>query len=190
MIHYKDLREVDDATPDRFTADQTPGVVDAFERGLFTWFRPKRIVELGTQNGGMTAFMADWGRTVGVHLVLTVDVADCHVGWARKGYDNVVQIFKDQYELGPELRSHLDVGPRLVLCDGGNLSVGGKLKQMEFIDGLGVMEVGDVLMSHDYPKPNGGGLTEDDAAEFCKRGYEKRCEKIFLEVEWLCLRRI
>ena len=113
-----------------------------FER-LFNELQPTSVFELGTLNGGLTAF---FGMCFPNHVV-TVDLADCvtpktadllnRLGIRRLAVD----ILNDTAGV---LRAHLDQTskPRFIFCDNGD-------KPREFAMFAPYMEVGDAIAIHD-----------------------------------------
>jgi hypothetical protein len=117
----------------------------AFDR-LFAEFKPRRIVEWGTGNGGLTAYLAVWARLMQAEL-LTVDIKDC-----AKDFVQALRDMPVRFRKGDFLRDPMQAGggwaiprtPTLWALDGGE-------DKAECLRAAAPhARPGDVLLLHDY----------------------------------------
>jgi predicted O-methyltransferase YrrM len=128
---------------------QREEVKDVFKT-LFSNFKPKRIIEVGTGGGGLTMYIRD--ETKDYADVYSFDILETHyhVNVRNAGINFFVKnIFKEEvknwnkYEVKEEWEYLFDISPKLVLVDGGN-------KKAEFNAIAKYLNVGDIIMLHDY----------------------------------------
>tara|TARA_Y100000004_G_scaffold172950_1_gene210306 strand:- start:462 stop:1046 length:585 start_codon:yes stop_codon:yes gene_type:complete len=124
------------------TAMQVVGVEDAFTK-LAENLKDnpvKRIVELGTDYGGLTNLLADneISKDADIH---TFDIN----GQRFKSHNNKIKFYNQSFESAYEqIKSLIESEGRvLLLCDGGN-------KEAEFAAFHRYLKDGDIIMGHDY----------------------------------------
>jgi hypothetical protein len=125
------------------TMQQRAEVATTF-RALFTDIRPRRVLEIGTADGGLTLLLRDLlDELVGADVPLwTVD----HSGVERPhlAHPSLHQLTADTFAIRHHLVDFIgEAGPSVVLCDGGD-------KAREFTTFAPALKPGDVIMAHDY----------------------------------------
>lgn len=132
-------------------------IEDAF-RKLLRAKKPQRIVEIGTEWGGLTLMLQDLLIELGLNgtVIRTYDIKDPKFLLEHEDLTDSIQIIKkDLFEYNPfrlreesikELEDFLsDSKNNLILCDGGN-----KIEEFKVISDI--IKEGDVIMAHDYVK--------------------------------------
>ena len=128
---------------------QREEVKDVF-KNLFSVFKPKRIIEVGTGGGGLTIFIKEETNNFSEIYSFDINETHYHDSVKKAGVNFFVKnIFKEEvknwnkYEVEEEWESLFNVYPKLVLVDGGN-------KKAEFNAIAKYLNPGDVIMLHDY----------------------------------------
>lgn len=132
MFHYRGV-----------SVHQNEYVGDVF-RALFRTFKPVKVLEIGTADGGLTILLRDLLDEAGLKAT---DLWTCdpivrdrphlmHPGIMYYGVDALNSQVLEYYVKFAE-------GPVLVLCDGGN-------KPAEFNHYAKFLRSGDIIMAHDY----------------------------------------
>jgi hypothetical protein len=181
-----------------YASQQTHTVYEVFYNFLKN-VKPKRILEIGTAQGGFTSFLNLVSKENNLNIdILSYDVVK--LPW----YDDMVQngmnvrvenIFNYDYSIVEH--SVIDFiqrdGITIVLCDGG-------YKKGEFNLLSDYLKKGDIIMAHDYCFDyekfedeikfkiwNWCEITELDIVESCKRNnLESYNQTIFDSVVWVC----
>lgn len=178
-----------------FTIQQRQETQTVFKE-LFSHFKPKKMIEIGTGFGGLTLFLKDQTR----------EFCDFHSFdiFERDGYSQVREsgvnlhidnIFKevtnwDKFEIKDEWVYLFNDTPKLILCDGGH-------KKGEFNCITQFLNVGDIIMLHDYSTDresfeslnvwNWLECQYSDIREECeKNNLEPFMHSEFLNVAWGC----
>jgi hypothetical protein len=119
---------------------------------LIKQIKPKRILEIGTADGGLTLMLKDLLNDNGLNnsIIRTYDILE-QTNLKNKNVDGIEIITKSPFnypysdlEYPDEIKEFVQSeGTTLVLCDGG-------FKINEFILISQFLKVGDVIMAHDY----------------------------------------
>jgi hypothetical protein len=119
---------------------------------LIKQIKPKRILEIGTADGGLTLMLKDLLNDNGLNnsIIRTYDILE-QTNLKNKNVDGIEIITKSPFnypysdlEYPYEIKEFVQSeGTTLVLCDGG-------FKINEFILISQFLKVGDVIMAHDY----------------------------------------
>jgi len=119
---------------------------------LIKQIKPKRILEIGTADGGLTLMLRDLLNDNGLNnsIIRTYDILE-QTNLKNKNVDGIEIITKSPFnypysdlEYPDEIKEFVQSeGTTLVLCDGG-------FKINEFILISQFLKVGDVIMAHDY----------------------------------------
>ncbi len=111
--------------------------------------QPKRILEIGTSNGGFTQFLKYSCDRLGLNThVVSLDIHE--KSWysdiTNMGVDlRIENIFKDNYQDIPQNYKDLiqEEGVTIILCDGGD-----KVREFNLLSKF--MKSGDYILGHDY----------------------------------------
>jgi cephalosporin hydroxylase len=119
---------------------------------LIKQIKPKRILEIGTADGGLTLMLKDLLNDNGLNnsIIRTYDILE-QTNLKNKNVNGIEIITKSPFnypysdlEYPDEIKEFVQSeGTTLVLCDGG-------FKINEFILISQFLKVGDVIMAHDY----------------------------------------
>jgi cephalosporin hydroxylase len=119
---------------------------------LIKQIKPKRILEIGTADGGLTLMLKDLLNDNGLNnsIIRTYDILE-QTNLKNKNVNGIEIITKSPFnypysdlEYPDEIKEFVQSeGTTLVLCDGG-------FKINEFILMSQFLKVGDVIMAHDY----------------------------------------
>ena len=115
---------------------------------IITPHKPKLVVELGTDEGGFSGWLADLVKPWGGY-VHTFDLEQKFKPTLLSDFQNLFFSQADVLSMvNPRIslilpRNTLPFGPRLLYCDNGN-----KQREIELYAPL--LEVGDLLATHDY----------------------------------------
>ena len=119
---------------------------------LIKQIKPKRILEIGTADGGLTLMLRDLLNDNGLNnsIIRTYDILE-QTNLKNKNVDGIEIITKSPFnypysdlEYPDEIKEFVQSeGTTLVLCDGG-------FKINEFILISQFLKVNDVIMAHDY----------------------------------------
>jgi hypothetical protein len=130
---------------------QHESVGSVFDK-LIKQIKPKRILEIGTADGGLTLMLKDLLNDNGLNnsIIRTYDILE-QTNLKNKNVDGIEIITKSPFnypysdlEYPDEIKEFVQLeGTTLVLCDGG-------FKINEFILISQFLKVGDVIMAHDY----------------------------------------
>jgi hypothetical protein len=130
---------------------QHESVGSVFDK-LIKQIKPKRILEIGTADGGLTLMLKDLLNDNGLNnsIIRTYDILE-QTNLKNKNVDGIEIITKSPFnypysdlEYPYEIKEFVQSeGTTLVLCDGG-------FKINEFILISQFLKVGDVIMAHDY----------------------------------------
>jgi hypothetical protein len=130
---------------------QHESVGSVFDK-LIKQIKPKRILEIGTADGGLTLMLKDLLNDNGLNnsVIRTYDILE-QTNLKNKNVDGIEIITKSPFnypysdlEYPDEIKEFVQSeGTTLVLCDGG-------FKINEFILISQFLKVGDVIMAHDY----------------------------------------
>jgi cephalosporin hydroxylase len=130
---------------------QHESVGSVFDK-LIKQIKPKRILEIGTADGGLTLMLKDLLNDNGLNnsIIRTYDILE-QTNLKNKNVDGIEIITKSPFnypysdlEYPDEIKEFVQSeGTTLVLCDGG-------FKINEFILISKFLKVGDVIMAHDY----------------------------------------
>ena len=161
--------------------------------------KPSRILEIGTSIGGLTSFLNDSCKIIGVDCdILSYDINE-HP-WYKEmilnGIDvRIENVFTENYD---DVDQHVkdfikSDGITVVLCDGGN-------KKAEFNLLSQYLKVGDFILGHDYAYDatlfeneiygkiwNWHELSESDIVEACmKNALVDYRRDVFQNIVWVC----
>jgi len=138
---------------------QNPNVVNVFKELLMN-VKPKRIIEIGTEYGGLTLLLSDLINELGLNetIIRSYDIKIPTFLLTHPEFNDKIEIVtKDlfsyqPFSLKPESISELkdfmsEPGSNIILCDGGN-----KIGEFNVISDI--IGEGDVIMAHDYAKNN------------------------------------
>ena len=130
---------------------QHESVGSVFDK-LIKQIKPKRILEIGTADGGLTLMLKDLLNDNGLNnsIIRTYDILE-QTNLKNKNVDGIEIITKSPFnypysdlEYPDEIKEFVQSeGTTLVLCDGG-------FKINEFILISQFLKVDDVIMAHDY----------------------------------------
>jgi len=130
---------------------QHESVGSVFDK-LIKQIKPKRILEIGTADGGLTLMLKDLLNDNGLNnsIIRTYDILE-QTNLKNKNVDGIEIITKSPFnypysdlEYPDEIKEFVQSeGTTLVLCDGG-------FKINEFILISKFLKVNDVIMAHDY----------------------------------------
>ena len=130
---------------------QHESVGSVFDK-LIKQIKPKRILEIGTADGGLTLMLKDLLNDNGLNnsIIRTYDILE-QTNLKNKNVNGIEIITKSPFnypysdlEYPDEIKEFVQSeGTTLVLCDGG-------FKINEFILISQFIKVGDVIMAHDY----------------------------------------
>ena len=133
---------------------QHKNIVDKFKR-LIEITKPTRIVEIGTEYGGLTLLLQDIVNELNIDTkIRTYDIKDSSFLINHPDLTNTIEIVnKDLFAYNPfrleeesliELNDFLtEDGVNIILCDGGS-------KKDEFNEFSKIIKSGDIVMIHDY----------------------------------------
>jgi cephalosporin hydroxylase len=133
---------------------QHKNVIDVF-RYLLSEIKPSRIIEIGTEFGGLTLLLQDLVIELGLNTkIRTYDIKIPKFLVEHPDLTDLIEIrTKDIFTYNPfrlsdegvtEVKDYMvNDGVNLILCDGGN-------KSKEFNSFSDIINVGDVIMLHDY----------------------------------------
>jgi len=180
---------------------QHPNVIDVFDK-LIESIKPKRILEIGTADGGLTLLLRDLlnKHNLKDSLIRTYDILE-QVNLKNKNVENIEIITKNTFnyeysklEYSDELKEFIQMdGKTLVLCDGGS-----KINEFRLISPF--LKIGDVIMAHDYAHDektfkkeieneiwNWHEIQYSDIKESCeKNNLESYMIDEFQKVVWVC----
>jgi len=171
-------------------------VADVF-RALFRTFKPVKVLEIGTADGGLTILIRDLLDEAGLKAT---DLWTCDP--AVRDRPHLMQPGIMYYGVdalnSTVLEYHVKYaeGPALVLCDGGN-------KPAEFNRYAKFLRSGDVIMAHDYAPThdyfydqmngkhwNWWEIQDSEIADACARyKLEPFMQDEFQRVAWACRRK-
>jgi cephalosporin hydroxylase len=184
---------------------QHPNVGEKFDK-LLNELKPKRILEIGTADGGLTFMLRQLldKNKLNNSIIRTYDILD-QVNLKNKKSPNIEVItkspFNHQYsdlEYPDEIKSFIQQeGITLVLCDGGF-----KINEFKLISPF--LKVGDVIMAHDYAHDSDyfgehikgkvwdwHEIQYSDIKESCEtNNLESYMNNEFQEVVWVCKKRM
>lgn len=183
------------------TAQQNPNMFDAFKT-LLNDLKPKRILEIGTAGGGTIQFIRDYLDDIGLGdtKIKTFDVKEhkWYVDMRKTGIDVIVEnIFTHSYREIEKPEFVVDyineVGPTLVLCDGGS-----KINEFKILSRY--LKKGDVIMAHDYVDTkdnflenfkekiwNWREIGDEHILETCEKyNLKPHFQEIFNNAAWVC----
>ena len=171
--------------------EQRLSALPAFDN-LFAAFKPKRIIELGTGNGGLTLYLGMWAHLIQARLMTVERLPSDATRNVLRIASLVlpITIRTIDYTLEPAIVTEfIDAHtPCLLLCDGAT----DKAAQMRLF--APYLKPGDVLMGHDY-KPELGidnQLKDTDLGGICDEyGYEPFMQDMWnsYKSHWACLRK-
>ena len=180
---------------------QHENVGSAFDK-LIKQVKPKRILEIGTADGGLTLMLRDLLDNNGLKdsIIRTYDIID-QVNLKNKSVDGIEIITKSPFNypysdlVNPEEMKEFIKrdGLTLVLCDGG-------YKINEFLLLSEFLKVGDIIMAHDYAHNekifkdeienkiwNWHEIQYSDIERSCsKNNLEPYMKDEFSQVVWVC----
>jgi hypothetical protein len=185
---------------ENLTISQVPNIKKSFEE-LITTIKPKRVLEIGTADGGLTLMTRDILDTHNMEatIIRTYDINE-QVNLKTKGRKIEIitkNIFTYPYsdlEFPEEVKNFIqDYGLTLILCDGGS-------KKNEFRLLSQFMKIGDIIMAHDYAPNqeyfdnhingkiwNWLEIQDSDINESCERyNLKPFMEEEFRSVVWVC----
>lgn len=184
---------------------QNPNIFGVFEK-LFLDKKPKRIIEIGTEYGGLTLMLKDILKKIHIDdfLIRTYDIKEPKMLLNHANFEkNIEVVVKNLFESNPfslkkesiiELKDFMSNDScNVVLCDGGN-------KAKEFNAISDILNVGDIIMAHDYAKDetyfkekieneywNWFEIQESDIDECSKRNnLDFYMQEEFEKVAWVC----
>ena len=175
---------------------QNAYVGDVF-RALFRTFKPVKVLEIGTADGGLTILLRDLLNEAGLKAT---DLWTCDPSVRERPH--LMQPGIMYYAVDALNSTVLEYyvkyaeGPVLVLCDGGN-------KPAEFNRYAKFLRSGDIIMAHDYAPDyvyfdavmrnvhwNWLEIQEMDIADACDKLYlEPFMQEEFQRVAWACRRK-
>lgn len=184
---------------------QHPNVGEKFDK-LINELKPKRILEIGTADGGLTFMLRQLlnGHNLINSIIRTYDILE-QVNLKSKNSPNIEIITKSPFnhpysdlEYPDEIRDFIQQeGTTLVLCDGGF-----KISEFKLISPF--LKVGDVIMAHDYAHDSDyfrehienkiwdwHEIQYSDIKESCEiNNLESYMNDEFQEVVWVCKKRM
>ena len=140
---------------------QNPNIINAFEK-LFLKIKPKRVLEIGTEYGGLTLLLKDLLLKCDIKnfMVRTYDIKPPNLLINHEDLSKYIEIkienmfntegssFKLKENSLKDINNFLlKDSPNIIICDGGN-------KKMEFDVFSDLMKSGDIIMVHDYAENN------------------------------------
>jgi cephalosporin hydroxylase len=140
---------------------QSPNIIDVFEK-LFLKIKPKRILEIGTEYGGLTLLLKDILLKCNIEnfIVRTYDIKPSEFLINHKDLTDHIEIKienifcgqKSSFKLKDTSLDDLNNfllkdSPNIIICDGGN-----KIGEFNVLSDL--MKSGDIIMVHDYAENN------------------------------------
>jgi cephalosporin hydroxylase len=180
---------------------QHPNVGLPFNK-LISEVNPKRILEIGTANGGLTLLLRDLLNSNGLFdsTIRTYDIIE-QKNLKNKNIQGIEIITKSPFnypyselEYPEEIKEFIqNEGVTLVLCDGGS-----KINEFRLISPF--LKIGDVIMAHDYAHDertfkkeienkiwNWHEIQYSDIKESCKKNnLESYMIDEFKKVVWVC----
>lgn len=182
-----------------FTCMQNPNVFRVFYEFLST-IRPKRILEIGTADGGFTCFLRVCCNDLELNTdIRSYDIFRCGFTGRYNVDFRCENIFNDDYTLmNPEVIEYIKgEGTTLVLCDGIQ-----KIKEFNLIGKY--IKPNDFIMAHDYCDSlplfydkfsgviwNWCEITESAIVEdSIKNNLTHYNQDIFSPVVWLCKQKV
>lgn len=185
MFHYRGV-----------SVHQNAHVGDVF-RAMFRTFKPVKVLEIGTADGGLTILIRDLLDEAGLKAT---DLWTCDP--AVRERPHLMQLGIMYYAVdalnSTVLEYHVKYaeGPALVLCDGGN-------KPAEFNRYAKFLRSGDVIMAHDYAADhqtfkdvmqnrhwNWWEISDKDIAAVCEsHDLQPFMQDEFARVAWACRRK-
>lgn len=136
---------------------QNPNVFGVFEK-LLQEKKPKRIIEIGTEYGGLTLMLKDILKKTCQNdfLIRTYDIKEPKMLLNHRNFEKSIQVVvknifdNDPFSLKKESLTELKEfmskdSCNIFLCDGGN-----KAKEFNVISDI--LNVGDIIMAHDYAR--------------------------------------
>jgi len=199
IVRYNDLLSNDSlCVVGNYAAQQNYNAFKVFYNFL-NKNKPKRILEIGTGQGGLINFINDCK----IHLQLDTKIITCDINelpwysiFVENGIDvRVENIFNNEYsEVNSDIIEFIQQdGLSLVLCDGGN-----KIKEFNLLSKF--LKTNDIIMAHDYAPNreyfekymkykiwNWMEIQDSDINYCCTReNLVPYCAEEFLSVAWVC----
>jgi len=185
MFHYRGV-----------SVHQNSYVADVF-RALFRTFKPVKVLEIGTADGGLTILLRD---LLDEARLKATDLWTCDPSVRERPHlvhPGIMYYAVDALN-STVLEYHVKYaeGPALVLCDGGN-------KPAEFNKYAKFLRSGDVIMAHDYAPDhdtfknvmqnqhwNWWEINDNDIATVCQtHDLVPFMQEEFQRVAWCCRRK-
>lgn len=184
---------------------QNPNIFGVFEK-LFQKKKPKRIIEIGTEYGGLTLMLKDILKKICQNnfLIRTYDIKEPKTLLNNPNFEKTIEVVvKNLFDSNPfslkkesliELKEFVSNDScNIFLCDGGN-----KAKEFNVISDI--LNVGDIIMAHDYAKNekyfeeniknkywNWFEIQESDIEKCCeKNNLNPYMQNDFEKVAWVC----
>lgn len=185
---------------------QSIKIFDAFKK-LFIEKKPKQILEIGAQAGGLTLCIGYMLNELNMNetKILSYDIKEIQgIDFIASKFNNInfkiENLFTDSYlQLQPEKIDYIKTfiqqsGTTIVLCDGGS-------KKNEFRLISSYLKQGDIIMAHDYSpnsdyfasvtKPNKiwhwHEIDDNDVSDSMKNNnLSFYMHEIFRDAAWLC----
>lgn len=169
---------------------------------LISKLKPKRILEIGTANGGLTLMLRRLlnKNNLNESIIRTYDILE-QINLKNKNEAGIEIITKNPFnypysdlEHRKEIEDFIQQdGISLVLCDGGS-----KINEFRLLSSL--LKIGDVIMAHDYAHDeeyfknhienkiwNWHEIQFSDIKESCeKNNLESYMNEDFQDVVWVC----
>lgn len=169
---------------------------------LISELKPKRILEIGTANGGLTLMLRRLlnKNNLNESIIRTYDILE-QINLKNKNESGIEIITKSPFnypysdlEHRKEIKDFIQQdGISLVLCDGGS-----KINEFRLLSSL--LKIGDVIMAHDYAHDeeyfknhienkiwNWHEIQFSDIKESCeKNNLESYMNEDFQDVVWVC----
>jgi cephalosporin hydroxylase len=136
---------------------QHQNVINVF-RELLLKIKPKRIIEIGTEYGGLTLLLSDLIKELDLNetIIRSYDIKVPTFLISHSDFNDKIEIItKDLFSYNPfslklesitELKEFMcEPGSNIILCDGGN-----KIGEFNVISDI--IGIGDIIMAHDYAK--------------------------------------
>lgn len=173
------------------------GYVGDVFRALFRTFKPVKVLEIGTADGGLTILLRDLLNEAGLKAT---DLWTCDPSVRDRPHlmQSGIMYYAVDALNSTVLEYHVKYaeGPALVLCDGGN-------KPAEFNRYAKFLRSGDIIMAHDYAPDhdtfknvmqnqhwNWWEINEKDITEVCQtHELEPFMQDEFQRVAWCCRRK-
>jgi hypothetical protein len=183
---------------------QHQNVGEKFKK-LIGELKPKRILEIGTADGGLTFMLRNILNELGLNdsIIRTYDIIE-QVNLKKKNSNGIEVLTKSpfnypysDFEFSEEIEEFIKrSGVTLVLCDGGS-------KKNEFRLISQFLKIDDVIMAHDYAHDeiyfneniknkiwDWHEIQYSDIRESCeKHNLESYMNEEFQEVVWVCKRK-